>query len=139
MVMSVTLTFIWRGHCILLWKTSKSGGSTGLVTGISHQDNLGMGGLRHMLCQSTGVLVSRRVKDEVGIETCSQPGSRLESRVIRDSYSEGDSVVHQIRDRERCHEGSFSRSHAGSRLVSIPSVKRTEQGRLPCQSHVGRR
>ena len=69
----------------------------------------------------------------------SRLGSRLESRVVRAGHPEGGSVGHQSRERERCHEGSFSRSQAGSRLESVPSVERTEQGRLPCRSHVGSR
>ena len=82
----------------------------------------------------------RRSRDrDLRFSSRSRLGSRLESRVVRASHPEGGSVGHQSRERERCHEGSFSQSQAGSRLESVPSVERTEQGRSPCRSHVGSR
>ena len=82
----------------------------------------------------------RRSRDrDLRLSSRSRLGSRLESRVVRASHPEGSSVGHQSRERERCHEGSFSRSQAGSRLESVPSFERTERGRSPCRSHVGSR
>ena len=74
---------------------------------------------------------------DLRLSSRSRQGSRLESRVVRASYPEGGSMGHQSRERQRCHEGSFSWSQAGSRLESVPSVERTERGRSPCRSHVG--
>ena len=82
----------------------------------------------------------RRSRDrDLRLSSRSRLGSRLESRVVRASHPEGGSVGHQSRERERCHEGSFSRRQAGSRQESVPSVERTERGRSPCRSHVGSR
>ena len=67
------LAFNWRGHYRLLWKTSKSGGSPGLVAGISRQSDLGMGVLGHMPRQFIRVRMSRRGEDGVGIGTCDCP------------------------------------------------------------------
>ena len=82
----------------------------------------------------------RRSRDrDLRLSSPSQLGSRLESRVVRASHPEGGSVGRQSRERERCYEGSFSQSLAGSRLENVPSVERTERGRSPCRSHVGSR